>query len=464
MKPGLSISLRLTLWFSAIFLCGFAGFGAVMWLDLDHSLLQGRDKTVGNRARRLVELLEAPGSEDPGHRLRRYQEFVEATPEGRMIEVFGSDGVRLLPPSTAPGSGFPWPGIPRSGTEQRVSQNFKGRDYRVLARPAVAGGNRIWIFVAGQLEDNRLLLQRFTEGLLQAVPLLIIMAGLAGYFVSRRALDPVSRLIESGRSMTIGNLSRRLPVSQNGNELARLAEAWNGMLARLEAAVNRITRFTADASHELRSPLSFIRVAAESMLRHPQLDAESAEVFREIVAEAEAASRLLDDMLMLARSDAGHIAPAFNPVDLGAVVGDVAGKMQVLADDKQQYLETRNEGSGLSVSGDAALLRRLTWILIDNAIKYTPNGGRIHVAVTRVGANLQLEVADSGCGIPPEALPHIFERFFRADPARNAEEGTGLGLAIAKWIVDAHAADVRVTSAEEIGTAFRVSFPLLAAS
>ena len=463
MKRGLSISLRLTLWFSAIFLCGFAGFGGVMWFDLEHSLLQGRDKTLGNRARRLVEMLEVPGGEDARRRAHRYQEFVEATPEGRLVEVFRPDGSRLFPPAGEPGSGFPWPSTVAADGERRATILFHDRDYRVLMRRATVGGMPAWIFVAGQLEDNRVMLQRFTEGLLRALPLLLVAAALAGYFVSRRALDPVARLIESGRSITIGNLSRRLPVSQTGDELARLAETWNGMLARLEASVSRITRFTADASHELRSPLSFIRVASESMLRQPGLDAEVAEVFREIVAEAEAATRLLDDMLVLARSDAGHIEVAFDPVELGESVVEVAGKARVLAAGKQQRLEVRDDGGGLCVAGDAALLRRLAWILIDNAIKYTPHGGRIDVAVSRAGPRLVLEVSDSGCGIPADALPHIFERFFRVDPARNGEEGTGLGLAIAKWIVDTHAAEVSVTSTERVGTTFRVCFSPLAA-
>lgn len=461
MKHGLSISLRLTLWFSTIFLCGFVGFGAFLWLDLATSLTQGRDKTLTTRARRMAELLEVTAGLDANRREARVRDFADATPEGRLVQVFTPAGERILPPVVNSASQFPWPAVPAGAGEFRESLTFQNRQYRVFSRPAKFGDRSVRIFVAGQLEDNRLQLQRFTDSLIHAIPVVLVVAGLAGYFVSRRALDPVARLIDSGRSITIGNLSRRLPVSRNGDELARLAETWNSMLARLEGAVNRITRFTADASHELRSPLTFIRMAAESMQKQPGLDGEVAEGLREIVVEAENASRLLDDMLMLARSDAGHIEVAFEPVGLCDVVRNVTGKIRVMAEEKRQSLEECWEAEAAEVSGDANLLRRLTWILVDNAIKYTPRGGRIGVAVRRSASHPVLEVTDSGRGIPAESLPHIFERFYRVDPARSEEEGTGLGLAIAKWIVDTHGAEVRVSSREHAGTTFQVLFPPL---
>ena len=225
--------------------------------------------------------------------------------------------------------------------------------------------------------------------------------------------------------------------------------------------MNQITRFTADASHELRSPLTIIRMAAESLAQQPGLDSETADGLRDIIAEAANASRLLNDMLMLARSDAGHIEVAFEPVSLGEVVCGVTGKIRPLAEQKSQILDKTQAHGVLELRGDANLLRRLTWILLDNAVRYTPCGGHIQVTVSRSPNRVVLEVADNGRGIPAEALPHIFERFYRVDPARSEEDGTGLGLAIAKWIADSHGAEVMVLSEELRGTTFKVLFPPL---
>src|SRR5262249_10351488 len=153
----------------------------------------------------------------------------------------------------------------------------------------------------------------------------------------------------------------------------------------------------------------------------------------EILIEVENAAKLLDDMLMLARSDAGHVEVAFAPVELQDVLADVAARMRVLAEEKRQTLRMSLPLSSATVSGDAALLRRLAWILMDNAVKYTASGGSIHVKLAQSNGSILLQVSDSGKGMPASALPHIFERFYRVDAARSAEEGTGLGLAIAKW-------------------------------
>jgi heavy metal sensor kinase len=466
LKTGLSISVRITLWISAIFLLGFVAFGAAMWFDLEDTLLQGREKTLSDRARRASELLQSAGDETSDRLAARYRDFVDGTPEGWLVQIYDDGGRRILPADlTRPAGDFPWPAGSASDKESRTTVAWRCRPYRVFIRPAHLRRQDVRVFVAGQLEDNRLILEHFKKGLLRGFPIVLLISGVAGYFVSRRALNPVARLIDSGHSITIGNLSRRLPVSPRGDELARLAGTWNEMLERLELSVNCITRFTTDASHELRSPLSFIRVVSESMLRVPELDGESVQAFRDILAETQVATRLLDDMLMLARSDAGHIPIEFQPVVLEAVVAEAVGRLRALADEKRQALVTRYDAEGgAATSGDASLLRRLTWILIDNAVKYTPEGGRIDVVLTSSGDRTTLEVTDSGRGIPTEALPRIFERFYRVDPARSGEEGTGLGLAIAKWIADAHGAQIRAVSTEHVGTTFHLSFPPIEAS
>jgi len=316
--------------------------------------------------------------------------------------------------------------------------------------------------VGGQLEDNRALLKRFEMGLLWATPAILALSALCGYFLSGRALNPVARLTTSVRFISIGNLSRRLPIFDTRDELQQLAETCNDMLSRLEIAVNQITRFTSDASHELRSPISFIHTLAEYALRNPNLDPESAESFLEIVRESGEASMLLEDMLTLARSDAGHAETVFEPVNLMDILLETCARAQPSADAKRHNLIIQAKNNEpVWITGDCASIRRLLWILLDNAIKYTPPGGDIEVALHLAGSEARISVRDSGIGIPDRALPHVFERFYRADKARASEEGSGLGLAIAKWISDIHLAALSVTSSENRGSTFQVAFRVL---
>lgn len=256
MRLGFSISLRLTFWFSAIFLCGFIVFGAFMWLNLGASLHSGRDRTLGRRAARLADLLQNTEDDPAGVLQTKYADFVEGTPEGRLIQVYSLNGTRLLPVANATATPFPWPKVPSTGTEFRFDASFKGQPYHVLVRSATLNGVPVRIFVAGQLTDDRNLQGRLAETLARSTPVMLLISALAGYFISRRALKPVVSLTESARSITIGNLAARLPVSPTGDELAQLADTCNEMLSRLDEAVKRITQFTADASHELRSPNS----------------------------------------------------------------------------------------------------------------------------------------------------------------------------------------------------------------
>ncbi len=453
------MSLQLTLWFSTIFLLGFIVFGVTMWLDLAYFTSSGRSRTLARRASRLVDLLRSSVHASDGQRAYRFAEFADATPEGNLIQLLDGRGGRLLPIAPDP-SDFPWPNAAGITGNRTVEVVYLDRHYRIFENPVVVGGQSYVILVGGNLEDNRQLMARFGTGLKTAIPALLVVSALAGYLVGRRVLRPIDRLTIAVRSITIGNLSRRLPIDQTGDEIARLAETCNAMLARLEDAVGRINRFTADASHELRSPISFIRGVAEYALRDPHLAREAREGFADIHAESVEATRLLEDMLTLARADAGHCDLILEPVDLAELVREVCDKVRPLAELKQQELLVHAAPQGAEIRGDRSRVRRLVWILLDNAVKYTPRRGRIETVLDLSREAACLSIRDSGVGIAPALVPHVFERFFRADPSRGQVEGTGLGLAIAKWIADAHHAALSVASIEGEGSTFSVVFPL----
>jgi heavy metal sensor kinase len=455
-----SVSLRLTLWFCAVFLCGFIVFGLVMWADLALSLSQGRDRTFRRRASRALEALVAvPNLSD--ERAAKYAIFEDATPEGNLIRVLDSSGRTILFPvrQDSP-QHFPWPVAATVDGEAFVDVTFENHPFRVFRRSAQLDGRPIQIEVAGQLEDNRQMLARFSSGLLWTAPALLVASALAGYFMSRRVLLPIGRLTAALRSISIGNLSDRLPVRETVDELDRLAATSNEMLARLESAVTRIKRFTADASHELRSPLSYIHTVAEYVLRAPGLDANVRESVEGILEESAEAIQLLESMLLLARADAGQADFRFEPVDLDAVVREVCDKARLQAEARNQQLVVRcGEPARSHVPADRSSLRRLVWTLLDNAIKYTPPLGSITVTLEWSKTHAILTVRDTGIGIPRDLLPRVFERYFRADPSRGEVHGAGLGLAIAKWAADAHHAELRLESRQGQGSTFTLIFP-----
>jgi signal transduction histidine kinase len=334
----------------------------------------------------------------------------------------------------------------------------------VLARPISLGGHSLYLMAAAPEAGNQLVLNRFLTVLLASAPVLLLVSSAGGYWVGRKALKPVDRITSTVQSITIKNLSGRLPVADTGDELQRLAETCNAMLARLESSINRIKQFTADASHELRAPLTFTRTVAEVALRNPQIDAESRRAFEEIVDEGAKAAVLLGDMLTLARADSDYCDEVWEPVDLVAVIENVCEKVRPLADERRlTFFVSLDPEQSVDVMGDLPTLRRLLWILLDNAMKYTPAPGHIEVSLSTSSGQATVLVRDSGIGIAQSDLPYIFDRFYRADPSRSQVEGSGLGLSIAKWIAEMHHANLSVRSEQNKGTAFWIVFPLFAA-
>jgi heavy metal sensor kinase len=457
LKGRVSISLRLTIWFGAIFLAGWVLFGIAMWVNLKHTLADERYLTLSRRIDRLRTLLDK--NEDTDARFDDFKEFAHAT-GGGLAEVFRADGSRVLPSPSHAAQTFPWPAIQSGADEKLCHVNASDQPYWVLIRRSTLNGETIYLAAAAPEGGNLLVLNRFWEGLLASAPILLLISSAGGYLLSRKALKPVDRIAAAARSISISNLSERLPVSRTGDELERLAETCNAMLARLEVAVNQIKQFTADASHELRGPISFVRTVAEVAMRNTKADAESRQAFEDIVEETAKATVLLEDMLTLARADAERGDKALKSLNLTAVVEEACDMARPLAEERHLDLSVSLDASRfVNVQGDFTFLRRLLWILLDNALKYTQAPGRIEVALSANGRQATVEVRDSGVGISAADLPHIFDRFYRADPSRSNVDGTGLGLAIAKWIAEMHHAELSVSSEMHKGTVFQLIVP-----
>jgi heavy metal sensor kinase len=457
LKGRASISLRLTIWFGAIFLAGWILFGMAMWMNLKHTLANERYLTLSRRIDRLQTLLEK--NQDAEARYEDFKEFAHAT-GGGLAEIFRADGSRALPSPTAIAQAFPWPRDAFGAEEKLYQVDAPDQPYWVLSRRSSLDGETVYLTAAAPEGGNLLVLGRFWEGLIASAPILLLLSSAGGYWLSRKALQPVDRIAAAARSISISNLSGRVPVVKTGDELERLAETCNAMLARLEVAVNQIKQFTADASHELRGPISFVRTVAEVALRNPSADAESRKAFEDIVDETAKATVLLEDMLTLARADAERGDKALESLNLTAVVEEACEMARPIAEDRRLDLSVSLGAPRLvNVRGDSSTLRRLLWILLDNALKYTQSPGRIDVALSANSHHATVEVRDSGVGISAADLPCIFDRFYRADPSRSDVEGAGLGLAIAKWIAEMHHAELSVASQMHKGTVFQLVIP-----
>jgi heavy metal sensor kinase len=458
LKKYVSISLRLTLWFGAIFFCGWVVFGTAMWFYLKSTLTAERHQTLSRRADRLEDLLHRNRDEIESDRIQDFTDFARATGNG-LAEIFLPGGKQFYPSPSLAASAFAWPAIAAGDPERFLHIKSGNQFYWVLVRPFKIGDQTLYSVMAAPEAGNQVVLNGFWKGLLASVPVLLLISSAGGYWVSRRALRPVDQITATVRSISIRNLSERLPVNDSGDELQRLAETCNEMLGRLESAVKTIKQFTADASHELRGPLSFTRTVAEVALRNPRADDESRQAFQDIVDEAAKAAAVLEQMLTLARADAEPFGMALEPLNLTDLVEETCGLARKVANEKNLAMNVSlPQHPTEAVLGDYSSLRRLLWILLDNSLKYTASGGQIDVSLVADAGQTTLCVMDSGIGISPADLPYIFDRFYRADPSRSEIEGSGLGLSIAKWIVDTHHAEISVVSRKNSGTTFRVSF------
>jgi heavy metal sensor kinase len=295
--------------------------------------------------------------------------------------------------------------------------------------------------------------------LLPLFPVVLVLASGAGYLMSRRALAPVDRITHTARSITADSLSQRLAVPDTGDEIERLSETLNEMIARIESSFTRISRFTADASHELRTPLAVMRTTAEVALRGPQSATEQRAALEYIIAELERTSSLVENLLLMAKADSGNNLRK-EPVDVGAALREACAQAEVLARVKGVRLDARISGEPLSIMGDREAVRRLFLILLDNAVKYTPAGGVCAVSLQQADGNVVGLVKDTGLGISKEDLPFVFDRFYRVDRARSRDQGgAGLGLAIGSWIAQAHGGTIRVESELNLGSQFTVRLP-----
>ena len=302
------------------------------------------------------------------------------------------------------------------------------------------------------------------QSMLLIAPLILAGAAVVGYWLAGTSLRPVEGIMDEVEAISDGrSLHRRLAVPISGDEMARLALTVNGMLARLEKSFDSLHRFTADASHEMKTPLMVLRAGVERALVHPGVPAEILQSLDETLAQINQMSEMVENLLTLARADEGRAPLAVEEGDLRDIIGDVAETAGMLGETAGITVRSDIPTSPVPMAVDRHRIREMLLNLVTNAIKYTPQGGTVSLGLVQEDGSVVFTVGDTGIGIAPGDLPHIFDRFWRADPARSRtgdRPGTGLGLAITKWIAEAHGGSITVQSRPGRGSVFTVRLPL----
>jgi heavy metal sensor kinase len=337
--------------------------------------------------------------------------------------------------------------------------SWKTEDGRIfeLRRGTVSEYNYDIVF-AYDSTDTKASIKSLIFILITGIPLALALAVIGGYFLAGRALSPVKAITRKAREISAESLSERLPVANPHDEIGHLAGVFNQTLARLESSFDRLRRFTSDASHELRTPLTSIRSVGEVALQKSVDKNSCQEAIGSMLEETERLTHLVDNLLILARGDAGKTKLDLRPLDVSALVGEVVDELRVLAEEKKQILSTRFQ-SPIMMNVDESTLRHAISNILHNAVLYTQNKGNIEVIVEKGrDGNAIIDIMDNGPGIPESERSKVFERFYRIDKTRSKEKGgVGLGLAIAQWAVAMNGGTVEFLEKKDIGTHCRIT-------
>lgn len=375
---------------------------------------------------------------------------------GRLLAESGRDGELIIPlPSPAE----------ISDVEELLLTVVEtdGDDRHRLAFRSVSFPQAQYIVVVGtDLEPMDEELEFLRRSLAYVVPTALALAALGGSFLARKSLSPVVQMADRARRIGVENLSERLPVANPRDELGRLAETFNELLGRLESSIVLQRQFMADASHELRTPVTTTRTAAAVALQQPHRDeAEYRDTLQIVEQQAARLSRIVEDLFTLARADSGTYPVQSMPMYLDEVIEEVVRAARIVAATRQVTVDLSAVPSA-SFTGDEELIRRMVVNLVDNACRHTPSGTTVRVELDQTDSGYAIAVKDQGPGIPVEIREQIFERFFRGDVSRRSStrEGAGLGLALARWIARAHGGEVVLARSSPSGATFVVSLPV----
>jgi len=459
-----SVRVRLTLWYVLLFGLLLLCFSAYVYLVLSQTLYERLDQSLLRAAQAVAgEFRSEEAESEEGAASAAAQALTELRLPGIYVAIF--DGEQLLA-STFDGDqqiALPKGLLSLATTDDhptfRTVQGFDEEGARVAAISQHARGKDYLVVTAEPLHDLVEQLESIRRIFYLGFPASLLVAGIGGFILAKKSLAPVVAMSNQAERISARNLHERLSVGNKSDELGHLARVFNDLLARLDRSFESMREFMADASHELRTPLSIIRGEADVALSQDRDAIEYKEALAIVQDESKRLSRIVDDMLALARADAEERPLEIEEFYLNDLVEECCKSASVLAVREGVSL-TLDPTPDIAFRGDEVLVRRMFLNLLDNAIKYTPSGGSISVRLVAEAGNVKIIVSDTGIGIPADSAPHIFERFYRVDKARSrVDGGSGLGLAIARWVAEAHKGSIDLTCRPGHGSEFTVSLP-----
>ncbi len=472
---ALSIRARLAVFYTTVFAVVLALFAALSYQVATRQLRQEFDVKLDHVSAGARGYLEFVNGQPRFHydvEDREERFFIDLATE--YLQLYTDDGGLVLESDASRQAKLAIPPQQVKETLGRLAADVQTKSTRFSEFDEVRSGGMHWRFHNAIVKDGgRVYLLRvgtLTEPLdavvrdirkifLAMFPIGMLMAGLGGWWMARWALKPLASLEAVAHKVSITQLGGRLPLRGTRDELDRLAATFNEMFARLEAAVSQMHQFTAGIAHELRTPMAVLQGEAELALMQAKSMDEYRRVLASQLAEFAKLNRMFEQLLLLARAEAGEVQIASDIVDLAALARSLVEQLKLLAEDHEVSLQVEGDAT-LDVVGDVSWLEAVVLNLLDNAIKFTSAGGQIRITVSARGAEAALQVRDTGIGIPEQAIPHLFERFFRVDAARSSDvPGVGLGLAIVKWAVEAQHGSVSVESQPGAGSCFTVLLP-----
>ena len=455
-----SIRARETLWSSAVMVVALTVFSVgIFWLHAQWGQAQF-DTELGSLAAALSRVMQEEVSESGNLQKALSETRISMDVPGRATAVLDLQGR----PLSAQWHGFVYDDARlhvNASVHRSVATLIEGREsWRVLTQRESSSVGDYVILVAGPLEQLRRQQRLLTQILAVATPLIVLLTAAGFWWVGASALRPMTTMAAQAEAITVQSVEWRLDTPAAADELGQLARAFNRLLDRLLAALQMQRQFMADASHELRTPVSVIQTAAEVTLeRQAREDWEYREALTIVNEQSTRLSRMVEDMFVLARADAGGHRLLKRPLYLDEIVAECVRAVSVVAATRDIRLTTTLQAD-VSVNGDDGLLRQLVTNLLDNAVQYTPPGGSVTIIVNTDASSANISVSDTGPGIPPADRERVFERFVRLDPARSATSGAGLGLPIARWIAEQHEGTLTVEPDATGGCVFIARLPM----